>query len=189
MSLVSLVDNSRTDKNTSHNYLGIYDALLNQKKNTARNVLEIGVGSGFGSMKLWHDYFQNANVYGIDLVEYPIPDDMNSDRINLFLSFDAYDSNFFTDKILNLDKKFDLIVDDGPHSLESMKRFITLYRHILADDGIMIIEDIQDIGWINEIVSAIPEDLRKYVDVYDLRNIGGRYDDLILVINRSKNIF
>ena len=32
----------------------------------ALNVLEIGVQDG-GSIKLWHDYFQNATIYGLDV--------------------------------------------------------------------------------------------------------------------------
>ena len=40
--LQQLVDNSRTDKNTTHSYLGLYEELLQTKKYTAKNVLEIG---------------------------------------------------------------------------------------------------------------------------------------------------
>lgn len=38
--LQQLVDNSRTDKNTTHSYLGLYEELLQSKKYTAKNVLE-----------------------------------------------------------------------------------------------------------------------------------------------------
>ena len=34
MSLISLVDNSRTDKNTVHAYLDLYQKLLENKKNS-----------------------------------------------------------------------------------------------------------------------------------------------------------
>jgi len=43
MSLIDLVDNSRTDKNTIHSYLEIYQELLSRKRDTAKNVLEIGI--------------------------------------------------------------------------------------------------------------------------------------------------
>ena len=42
MSLVELVNNERTDKNTTHSYLDLYETLLSSKKETAKNVLEIG---------------------------------------------------------------------------------------------------------------------------------------------------
>ena len=56
MSLSTIVDNSRTDKNTIHSYLELYQSLLVHKKNTAKNVLEVGIYCG-GSIKLWHDFF------------------------------------------------------------------------------------------------------------------------------------
>jgi hypothetical protein len=64
MSLIDIVDNTTTDKNTVHSYLDLYERLLKSKKKTALNVLEIGVHFG-GSIKLWHDYFENAVVYGL----------------------------------------------------------------------------------------------------------------------------
>jgi len=39
MCLEDLVDNSRTDKNTVHSYLPLYQKLLISKKETAKNVL------------------------------------------------------------------------------------------------------------------------------------------------------
>jgi len=35
------------------------------------------------------------------------------------------------------------MLDDGPHSLKSMKQFIILYSQIMTDDGILIIEDVR----------------------------------------------
>jgi len=51
MSLVDLADNSRTDKNTTHSYLPLYQKLLVNKKETAKNVLEVGIFHG-GSINL-----------------------------------------------------------------------------------------------------------------------------------------
>lgn len=42
MSLVQL-NNNKTDKNTVHSYLPLYDILLKPIKNTSKNILEIGV--------------------------------------------------------------------------------------------------------------------------------------------------
>jgi hypothetical protein len=44
MSLQKIVDNLKTDKNTTHSYLELYQELLVNKKNTAKIVLEIGIG-------------------------------------------------------------------------------------------------------------------------------------------------
>jgi len=68
MSLDEIVDNSITDKNTVHSYLPLYQQLLINKKETAQNVLEVGIYLG-GSIKLWHDFFTNANVYALDIMD------------------------------------------------------------------------------------------------------------------------
>ena len=60
--LTNIVDNSRTDKNTVHSYLQLYQKLLIEKKDTATNVLEVGIYNR-GSIKLWSDFFTNATVY------------------------------------------------------------------------------------------------------------------------------
>ena len=81
---------------------------------------------------------------------------------------------------------FDMLLDDGPHTLESMKIYLTLYSQILADDGILILEDIQSIDWIEILIESVPENLKKFIEVYDLRKNKGRYDDIVLVINKTK---
>jgi len=43
MSLLEVIDNNRTDKNTLHSYIDIYENLFNKKKNDKVNILEIGI--------------------------------------------------------------------------------------------------------------------------------------------------
>jgi hypothetical protein len=144
MNLEKIVDNSRTDKNTAHSYLPLYQKLLISKKETAKNVLEIGIFKG-GSIKLWNDFFTNATVYGLDImnIENVWEGIKNNKKIILYTSTDAYNHDFFIKNFLNKNIKFDFMVDDGPHTLESMKQFIKLYSQIMTDDGILMIEDIQ----------------------------------------------
>jgi hypothetical protein len=52
MSLIDLIDNSKTDKNTVHSYIELYEKLLCSQKESAKNVLEVGIYNG-GSIKLW----------------------------------------------------------------------------------------------------------------------------------------
>ena len=40
--------------------------------------------------------------------------------------------------------------------------------------------------WIDEIIKYIPNELHKFIDIYDLRSNKGRYDDIVLVINKNK---
>lgn len=187
MSLEEIVDNSRTDKNTIHSYLPLYQQLLISKKETAKNVLEIGIAVGGGSIKLWSDFFTNAIVYGLDKMD--INDVWegikNKDNIILHTSTDAYNDDFFTTHFLNKNIKCDFMLDDGPHSLESMIQFIQLYSQIMTEDGILIIEDIQSWDWIDALKNSVPEHLKQFIKVYDLRRNKNYYDDIVFTIDKS----
>jgi len=182
MSLIQLVDNNITDKNTTHSYLDLYEELLSSKKETAKNVLEIGIYSG-GSIKLWNDYFINANVYGCDISRAPCF--LNTLERVKCIQTNAY-SQESVDFFKNQNIQFDFMLDDGPHTLESMKLFINLYVPLMKDDGIFIIEDVQAWEWIDVLVNEVPEELKKYIKTYDLRHVKGRYDDIVFTINKCK---
>ena len=76
------------------------------------------------------------------------------------------------------------MLDDGPHTLESMLTFIKLYSQIMTDDGILIIEDVQSWDWIETLTNAVPEHLKPFVKSYDLRENKGRYDDIVFTIDK-----
>ena len=185
--LSEIVDNTRTDKNTVHSYLELYQELLFSKKETAKNVLEVGILNG-GSIKLWNDFFPNANVYGLDIIpiNYIWDEIKNKDKITLYNSVDAYDETFFKTTFLDKNIQCDFMLDDGPHTLESMKQFIKLYSQIMTDDGILIIEDVQSWDWIEMLKNEVPENLKQFINVYDLRPNKNRYDDIVFTINKNK---
>jgi cephalosporin hydroxylase len=201
MLLKDLINRKKSDKDTVHSYIELYDKLLDRLKDTALNVIEIGISKG-GSIKMWKDYFTRANVYGIDLTDYKKLDHKNGiddvaikyinnelikeDRINLFIGQSGYDKNFIDKKFKDI--KFDFVIDDGPHTLQSMKDCINLYLPLLSENGILIIEDVQNILWFNELEKETPEEYKENIFYYDRRFIKGRYDDLVFVINKNKNI-
>jgi hypothetical protein len=191
MSLVELVDNSYTDKNTTHSYLELYELLLSPKKQTARNILEVGIGNfgpkNGGSIKLWRDYFPNATIYGLDILprDRVIDELLNDSRVVLYTSSNAYDETFFRTHFIERNIKCDFMLDDGPHTLESMQQFIRLYSQIMTDDGILIVEDVQSWDWIDILKNEVPEHLKQYIVTYDLRENKGRYDDIVFTIDKS----
>jgi len=177
MSLRSLINNRLTDKDTIHSYLDTYENLFKEKKGTASKILEIGIAEG-GSLKLWRDYFNNAHIYGIDIADRRFNDE---NRITYLFNTNAslFNTDYFKDK-------FDVIIDDGSHSLEDQCVFIEKYLPLLKDDGILIIEDVQNIQHLNIFKSITPMDFRPYIEIYDLRENKGRYDDVLFIINKSK---
>ena len=185
MNLDQIVNNSRTDKNTVHSYLPLYQELLSSKKDSAKNVLEVGILDG-GSIKLWNDFFVNATIYGLDIMHIDnIWDGIkNKENIKLYTSFDAYNNENFNEHILNRNIKFDILLDDGPHSLESMIQFINLYSQIMTDDGILIIEDVKSLEWIDILKDIVPEHLKQFIKIYDLRQNKNRFDDIVFTIDK-----
>jgi hypothetical protein len=191
MSLINLVDNSLTDKNTHHSYLETYDKLFSSKKLSAQKVMEIGIAHG-GSIKLWRDYFINAEIYGLDIMTKDTIKNLHVvlsnlfelDRVQLFTGIDAYNSNFYN-MFLEKNIKFDIIVDDGPHTIESLKIFIKNYSKMLSENGILVIEDVQSIDWYSILKEELPEDLQRNLKLYDLRNIKNKYDDILIVLEKE----
>lgn len=193
MRLVDLVNNGLTDKNTTHSYMELYETLLSDKKDTAKYVLEVGIGDfqykNGGSIKLWKEYFTNATIYGLDILpkDRVIDELIHDPRVVLYTSTDAYNEQFFNENIRDKNLQFDFMLDDGPHTLISMKKFIQLYSQVMTDDGILIIEDVQDWAWLDILRAEVPDHLKQYVHVYDLRSNKGRYDDIVFTIDKRKS--
>ena len=132
-------------------------------------------------------FFINATIYGLDIINiHNIWDDIKN--IKLYTSYDVYNPINFNNVFLKSNIKFDVLIDDGSHTLESMILFIQLYSQIMTDDGILIIEDVQSINWINDLINAVPENLKSYIKYYDLRKNKDKYDDIVFTIDISNNI-
>ena len=146
-----------TDKeNPNHHYISkLYSDEFQKYLNRDINLLEIGLGSG-GSLLLWNDYFTNAKIYAIDSGTDPrfnICIDVVKDCANInLIKSDAYLPGL-TDMLPN----FDIIIDDGPHTKDSHLKCLDLYLPKLNPGGILIIEDIDDIEWIEDYKAKIPE--------------------------------
>ena len=188
MSLIELDNNIGTNKNTTHSYLELYENLLFKKKYTSKNVLEVGGFSNNGSgLLLWHDYFTNATIYSIEIlpIEMMRQDLLNKERIVFYSRVDAYNEDFFTTNFLDKNIKFDFILEQGYRILDTMKQFIKLYSQVMTDDGILIIEDIPDITWIEELTASTPDHLKEFIHLYDLRPNKNRFDDIVFTIDKS----
>ena len=180
-------NNYATDKLSAHSYIPIYEQLFKNRKNSVSNILEIGIGSG-GSLQLWNDYFPNANVYGIDLnYTHDYLDRYN--RIHQ-IKDDAYSKQCIEDNFISKGIKFDIIIDDGPHNKLSQMMTMQLYFPLLTNDGIVIIEDVQDHlnpgVWIKDIIESLPKKYQEYAQVIDLRGFNKSPDDLMIVLDKSR---
>ena len=57
----------------------------------------------------------------------------------------------------------------------------------MKDDGILIIEDVQSINWIDILKNEVPIHLKQYIKIYDLRSNKNRNDDILFTIDLSNN--
>ena len=175
----SIVDNSATDKNTCHSYIEVYESLFNPIRETCGNVLEIGVQEG-GSIALWNAYFPNAEIHGFDINLDKVKVDLGDPRIHL-KTCDAYSR----DVISTIDPlSFDVIIDDGPHTKDSMLVFASRYPQFLKEGGVCVIEDVQSMDWVHDICAKFPGYMK--IEVVDRRHIKGRWDDIMIVGRRMK---
>jgi cephalosporin hydroxylase len=187
-----LIDNKLfyTDKNTTHSYLPLYEKLLNPIHTTAKHILEVGIGDfhekNGGSIMMWADFFEASQIHAVDILpkERVYDELFINQQIHVYCESNAYEHEFVKKQFEDNNIKFDFVIDDGPHTLESMVSLIELYHKLLTPKGILIIEDVQSIDWFEELTNATPDHLKKYVKTYDLRKNKGRYDDLVFTIDQ-----
>jgi len=131
-------------KEQCHELAELYDYILSDLRDKEINLLEIGIAWG-GSIQMWADYFQKGKIYGIDNIPFlqKINRPFNNDRITAIWG-DAYSSEF-TDYLTTEKLNFDIILDDGPHTLESQEWFIDNFINFVKPGGYLIVEDISGI--------------------------------------------
>ena len=167
-----------TDKNTTHTYTPVYHDLFKDIRHKKLNILELGICTG-GSLQLWNEYFPNSHILGMDVTYQLLKQGMNEPRIQYILR-DAY-SHDTINKYKSNGMKFDIIIDDGPHTKESQEICAEHYPQFLKDDGILVIEDIQSFDDVFDICDRFPKDTNKKPYIVDLRYCKGRYDDIMII--------
>ena len=128
------------DSDTCHEYTPVYWDLLGEKREVVRHVLEIGINAGC-SLRMWKDFFPNADIVGLDNNEYTL---FTEDRIQTILADQSSEISLVVAMgHVPLTKPcFDLIVDDGSH--EPSHQIVTMRTLLpfLRRDGIYVIEDL-----------------------------------------------
>jgi hypothetical protein len=175
--------NQKSDKGTTHDYISAYyNNEFTSKRFESISILEIGIHAGL-SLKLWKDWFENANIFAIDpckevdILE-EIVDEINQRKNVKIIKDDAY-----SESILSIfeDNSLDYIIDDGPHTLDSQIYSLRNWYKKIKSGGKLIIEDIQSLTALNTLVIEA-NDLDYEYNVFDLRENKGRYDDIIIEI-------
>lgn len=137
----------QTDKASHHRYLSFYDLIFRRLRDCNIRILEVGIQFG-NSLRTWRDYFPEAKIIGIDSVD----NNVSCDAVMLLGN--AYSE----DMIARLgDQKFDIMIDDGSHAPDDQLWFVKHYLPLLADGGILIVEDVLHAATIYSLASALPK--------------------------------
>ncbi len=163
-----------TDKGTDHSYAAVYDRLLAPYRGRELTLLEIGVYRG-GSLLLWAEYFDSAEILGIDKeLGQVVPAVRQSPRIRL-LQGDATSAEFI-DRVV---AAVDVVVDDGSHELADQLASARALVPKLAPGGLYVIEDV----WPYENALRLRAELPGS-EIFDRRHVKARFDDVLVVYRK-----
>lgn len=126
-------------------YFDIYDFWFKKYKNKPIVILEIGVYQG-GSLNMWRDYFgEEAKIFAIDIN--PLCKQFETENTKIFIG--SQEDKEFLKYVKTQVPQFDILIDDGGHTMQQqIVSFEELYHHI-KDDGLYLCEDLHTSYWKN----------------------------------------
>jgi hypothetical protein len=141
-----------TDKTPilGHTYTPIYDKLFNTIRDKVNVLVELGLGDISGkvgaSLKMWRDYFKNANVYGLDHNKLLL---FSDERIKTLYTDQRMIEMLLSTKneLIKMNEKIisegiDIFIDDGSHMYEDQMKTLCVFWDLIKPGGYFIIEDI-----------------------------------------------
>jgi hypothetical protein len=156
--LGNILEQHKSDKSTWHNYHYFYSVMFQQLgKDSNLNVLEIGLGTNNptlvstmgihgrpgASLYAFREYLPNSNIYGVDIDKTIL---FETDKIKTCY-VDQLDIKTFDEMSKNFGNiKFDVIIDDGLHSIGANLNTLLFALNNLNDNGWIVIEDIHIIN-------------------------------------------
>lgn len=130
-----------------HDYLRHLERFVESMRYNPIKILEIGVGGG-ESIQTWLEYFEQAKVFGVDIVsntnDWNTPGKFIPDVGSryTFACGNQADEKFWSKFIEVVGSKWDLIIDDGSHaSKDTAVSFGSLWPEVKSG-GAYVIEDL-----------------------------------------------
>lgn len=144
--LLELMKKYGTDK---MDYAMFYESLFRDKRESIKKVLELGIGHPTtmrhiksyktgASLRVWKDYFPNAQIYGADVLPEAL---FQGERINTFLC-DERKPEDLKSLIKNTGSDIDLFIDDASHDVAYQLYAFRCLMPLLDKKVVYIIEDI-----------------------------------------------
>jgi len=133
---------------TTHKLKSYYDAYdfhfgqLDREKKY--NILEIGIQDGGGLWTL-KEYFFNSSITGLDIEESCKKYESKDDDVEVFI---GNQEDVVTLEKIHKDRgPFDIIIDDGGHTMKAQLYSFFMLFNLLNNNGLYIIEDLHTSYW------------------------------------------
>jgi hypothetical protein len=180
-------DKFRNDASCGHSFNDVYEPYL---ENSTR-ILEIGTQQG-GFIKFCKDQIPDVYYVGAELYPYPYWMENNwvdtnsfNEMADKFFVGNAFEEPFiYWIKNNNLEKSFDLVIEDGPHTVDTQVWMIKRAETLLSDKGVYICEDIESAEAAEKILAASP--FPEYTRIWNNSEKTGRFDDICVIIDRRR---
>lgn len=144
--LCEIARDCRTDK-YQLGYTQIYTTYFDPIRTNNLNIFEIGICDGC-SLKTWEEYFDNSQVYGIDLAEEgcmrissSLINSLNRGRIHTFIA-DQGNRESLKLAMDHFGVEYDIILDDGHHFQSPQQVSLGFLFKYIKPGGMYIVEDI-----------------------------------------------
>lgn len=125
-----------------HAYTFFYDLIFKKYINAKINFAELGIWKN-ASTKLWRTFFKKAHIYMFDFFDHLIIRAKKDKlRQTKYIKIDVSNYKNLNSTFKNLNKKFDIIIDDSSHIFEHQILIINSLTKFLKPDSFLIIEDI-----------------------------------------------
>lgn len=142
---------AKTDKaSNGHNYTAIYEKYLEPLRQRPLLIFELGIGGyqypdrGGESLKLWHEYFPQARIVGIDVYD---KTGLGNDRT--FIVKGSQDDSDFMANLVQTFGAPDLIIDDASHVCPLTIKSFEILWPMLKSGGLYFCEDIHTSFWLD----------------------------------------
>src|SRR3990167_2833604 len=161
-----------TDKcpQIKHSYTPVYYEMFKDKRDSIKKVLEMGIGyyktmtevaviydrglkryyQKGASLKMWRDFFPNAQIYGADIA----PETMFEDeRIKTFVCDERKEEDIVK-LVGQTGMDIDIFIDDGSHQWQHQAYLAKTILPLLKKDVVYVIEDV---GFPQHIMDALKD--------------------------------
>ena len=164
-----------TDKapELKHHYTEFYESMFQGKRGAVKKVVEIGIGTG-ASLRMWRDYFPNAQVYGADIST----DTLFQDERIETMQCDQRNRADLERLVSRTGADVDLFIDDGLHRWYHQANTCKTVMPWLQKRAVYVIEDVHS-----------PNDIIKQLDGYayeEIRDARAKHKDDRLLLVRHR---